>query len=256
MGSRYKQYMKNYLFKQSVIGHRGACAYAPENTLASFMQAAQLGIQWVEFDVMLSSDDVPIVFHDELLDRTTSGHGDVGDYTFQYLHTLDAGGWFSQYYAGERIPTLSQTLDFIKSTQMCANIEIKPLLGQDKETVLKTLEIVEKFFPLSSASILFSSFSIESLKLLREASPECHIGFLMHDWLPEWESIARDLRCVSMNVNEEIMTAERAEAIKKAGYQLTCYTVNDASRAKALFAIGVDAVFSDNPDRISALGSK
>jgi glycerophosphoryl diester phosphodiesterase len=241
-------------FKQRVIGHRGACAYAPENTLSSFMQACQRNINWVEFDVMLSADGIPFVFHDETLDRTTSGKGDVGIHSFAWLHTLDAGAWFNAFFAGECIPTLAQTLTFLKTAGMCANIEIKPLPGQDKETVLRTLEVVEKYFPLSSPSILFSSFSIESLRFLREASPDCHIGFLMHDWLPDWEKIAKELRCVAMNVNEEILTAERVQQIKQAGYLLTAYTVNDIERAKTLFSFGVDAVFSDNPDRISALG--
>lgn len=242
-------------FKQHVIGHRGACAEAPENTLASFMQAYQRGIEWVEFDVMLSADKVPFVFHDETLDRTTSAIGEVGIHSFAWLHTLDAGAWFNPLYAGERIPTLAQTLAFLKTAGMRANIEIKPLPHQDKETVLGVLEVVEKYFPLSSSSILFSSFSIESLRFLREISSDCHIGFLMHDWLPDWEQIAKELRCVSMNVNEEILTPERIQQIKQAGFQLTAYTVNDIERAKELFSFGVDAVFSDNPDKISALGS-
>ncbi len=236
--------------KPPVIAHRGASAYAPENTLSSFTRAAQLGIQWVEFDVMLAACGTPIVFHDETLDRTTDRQGDIGGHPYRYLQTLDAGAWFHSKFAGERIPTLAQVLALLKEAGMCANVEIKPLPGQDKETILATLKTVSTYFTQPNTSILFSSFSIDALKYLREASKECLIGFLMHDWLDDWKHVADELQCVSMNVNEEIMTKERAQAIKQAGYQLLCYTVNHAERAKELYSWGVDAVFSDCPDKV------
>src|SRR5690348_1162223 len=94
-------------FDQGVIGHRGACTYAPENTLASFKKAHELGIQWVEFDVMLSRDKVSVVFHDETLNRTTNGTGYIDECTFDELSKLDAGSSFGPEFKGERIPLLS-----------------------------------------------------------------------------------------------------------------------------------------------------
>lgn len=241
-------------FKHRVIAHRGACGFAPENTLSAFVKAAQLGISWVEFDVMLSADGEVIVFHDETLDRTTNGRGDVGIHSYAYLATLDAGGWFNSAFSGERIPTLAQVLHFLRSVHLSANIEIKPLPGQDLETVLRVVEEVSRVTTIDSANILFSSFSTEALRLLRAESKLAKIGFLMHDWQPEWPTTAKELNCISMNVNEEILTAPRVSEIKQAGYLLTSYTVNSAERAAQLFDMGVDAVFSDYPNRISALG--
>lgn len=243
-----------FVFEPPVIAHRGACAYAPENTMVSFTKAVQLGIHWVEFDVMLAACGTPIVFHDETLDRTTNAVGNVGDYTYAYLRTLDAGTWFSPAYSCERIPSFAQVLEFVRDTGLCANVEIKPLPNQDQATVAAVLNVVSRFFPENNSSILFSSFSIPTLRFLRAQAPHCSMGLLMHEWIPDWESIAEELRCVSINVNQEILTPDKPAALKVDGRQLLSYTVNDITRAEQLFSWGVDAVFSDNPDIIARFG--
>lgn len=237
-------------FSPPVIGHRGACAYAPENTMSSFTKALLLGVHWVEFDVMLASCGTPIVFHDETLDRTTDGHGDVGIYSYTYLQTLDAGAWFAPWFAGERIPTLDEVMVFLRETGMGANVEIKPLPNQDEQTVLNAVEVIQRHFPQPHPSILFSSFSVEALRVLRAKLPECYLGLLMHEWLPDWEKISDSLDCVSLHLNHEILTRESALRIKNKDKLLLCYTVNDPDRARELYSWGVDAVFSDKPDEI------
>lgn len=237
-------------FVPPVIGHRGASAYAPENTMLSFVKAVQLGVKWIEFDVMLTADQQPIVFHDETLDRTTNGHGHIGRHTYQYLRTLDAGSWFDLLTAGERIPHLFQVLEFIQDKNIHANLEIKPLPGQEVATVQVIWQLIKDYYPQLLPSILFSSFSIKSLTALRQQSDECEIGLLIHHWLPDWLMICDDLRCASVNVNEEIITAENAKKIKSTQRTLLCYTVNHQYRANELFSFGVDAVFSDAPDLI------
>lgn len=240
-------------FKPPVIAHRGASAYAPENTIVAFTKAAQLGIKWVEFDVMLAACGEPIIFHDETLNRTTNAMGDIKNHSFAYLRTLDAGKWFDPIFSGERIPSLSQVLEFLKQNRISANVEIKPLPGQDEVTAIKALVFIEPLFPQPNASILFSSFSIESLRALRKYSPHCLMGLLLHEWEQDWEKHCMDLDCISVHVNQEIMTKEMAHKIKGMGKILLCYTVNDPLRAKELYAWGVDAVFSDYPDLIANL---
>ncbi len=235
----------------AVIGHRGACAYAPENTMASFTKAKQLNIPWVEFDVMPAACGEVIVFHDETLDRTTNGKGFVKDYPYAYLRTLDAGSWFDPRFAGERIPTLKQVLPFILENKMAANIEFKALPGQEEWFVERVLDDLEPYFSVTDSRILFSSFYFPALRQLRELSPHCHIGLLLHDWEPDWPVIAKSLECVSIHVNQEILTKEKAAFIKDQWNYLLCYTVNDASRAAQLYEWGVDAVFSDTPDSIA-----
>src|SRR3990167_2926706 len=132
-------------FTPRAIAHRGACAYAPENTIASFTKAAQLGMKWLEFDVMQSVDGEVIVFHDETLDRTTNGKGDVDRYPYSYLRTLDAGAWFNPAFSGERIPTLIQTLEFLENTNMNANVEIKAMGNRDEQLVLAVLKDMDAY---------------------------------------------------------------------------------------------------------------
>lgn len=238
-------------FEPPVIAHRGGSAYAPENTMSAFVKAVQLDIGWVEFDVMLAKCGTPIIFHDETLDRTTNGSGFVGDYPYSYLQTLDAGAWFAPVFAGERIPTLEQVAQFLVSTGMHANVEIKPLPGQEKQTVDAALKVMSAYFPEDSDKILYSSFSLSALQYLRQRAPRCHIGFLMHEWRADWRQAAESVQSVSVNVNQAELTPERVSEIKKYAKFLLSYTVNQPERAKELLSEGVDAVFSDCPDQIA-----
>src|SRR6185312_3714651 len=99
--------------------------------MSSFIKAAQLGVKWVEFDVMQTADGVPVVFHDELLDRTTNGRGELSLYTYPVLQSLDAGKWFDYVFSCERIPTLMTVIDFLQEEKISANIEIKALPGHE-----------------------------------------------------------------------------------------------------------------------------
>jgi glycerophosphoryl diester phosphodiesterase len=237
-------------FDPPVIAHRGASAYAPENTMLAFTKAALLGIKWVEFDVVLAACGTPVIFHDETLERTSNGRGRIGNYAYTYLQTLDAGSWFAPGSAGERIPTLAELAAFLLEKNMKANVEIKPLPGQEEKTVVNTLRVLAPFFSEDSSSILFSSFSLPTLKILRAKAPYCHMGLLMHEWIDDWRQHANLLSCVSVHVNNDILTSDRAKQIKSADKLLLSYTVNDAHRASELFSWGVDAVFSDYPNKL------
>src|SRR5438552_7543288 len=99
------QFINPVSYLSSIIAHRGASALAPENTLAAFHKAKEIGAKWVEFDCMLASCGEVVVIHDETLDRTTNGLGRVIDYPYSYLKTLNAGSWFNPIFADEKIPT-------------------------------------------------------------------------------------------------------------------------------------------------------
>lgn len=237
-------------FNPPVIGHRGACAYAPENTLASFTKAAQLGVKWVEFDVMQAADGELIIFHDELLDRTSNGHGHVDHYPYPYLYSLDAGSWFSPAFSGERIPTLRAVIEFLQNANMCANVEIKALPGREEQIVKRVLLDLQPYLATANNQFLFSSFSMGALNFLRQTSSQCQIGLLLDEWEPDWQTVCQSLNCVSIHVNQGIMSAAAALEIKKMNKMLLCYTVNNPIRAQELYGWGVDAVFSDAPDKI------
>jgi len=116
------------------VGHRGIAAEAPENTLTGFRLAAEAGFSWVEFDVMLSADDVPVLHHDEELGRTDNGSGPVAAHPLSALKALDAGSWFGPGFAGERIPTFEETIACCRALGLSMNVEIKPTTGREVRT--------------------------------------------------------------------------------------------------------------------------
>lgn len=237
-------------FNPPVIAHRGASAYAPENTLSAFTKAGLMGVKWIEFDVILAACGEPIIFHDKQLQRTTNGAGFIGEYPYAYLQTLDAGKWFDPAFSGERIPTLKEVMDFLIDKKMNANIEFKNF-AKNKELLVKSvLSVVKPYLVNHALTILFSSFSIQTLEILRSYSPDCLIGLLLHEWQNDWPQIFASLQCASIHIHEKIATKERIKNMKDKGIIVLCYTVNHPARAKQLYSWGVDALFSDAPDKI------
>lgn len=236
-----------------VAGHRGAAAYAPENTLEGFREAARRGIGWVEFDVKLTADGVPILFHDDKLDRTTNGRGPVAAARFDDIRRLDAGSWFAPRFAGAHVPSFREALELARDLGLGANIEIKPCPGREAETAERAATLIEEQWPARRPPPLISSFMPASLAALKEKAPALPRGLLLYeDGLPSWKRDARDLACSTVHCSQHNMTAAWAAEIRALGYGLVVYTVNEPARARELMTFGVQCIISDAPDRILA----
>lgn len=233
-------------FQVPVIAHRGASRYAPENTLAAFRKAKALGAQWVEFDVMLTACGEAVVIHDETLERTTNGKGNVCDYDYNALKTLDAGSWFDPAFSHEKIPTFKEVMDCLRAEQLAANVEIKPLVGWEEATTKKVLADIKAYWTVDMMPPLISSFSIPTLQWVRQLLPDALIGLLIDEWFVGWEAVCQQLQCVSVNLNQAIVNPDKVHEIHAMNRSVLCYTVNDPLRANTLMAWGVDAVFSDD----------
>lgn len=233
---------------EKIIGHRGASAYAPENTMAAFTKALFLGCKTIEFDVMCSADDVPFVIHDDNLKRTTNGKGEVGLVDAEYLAELDAGFWYSDRYKGESIPELKEVLQWLSQADMQANIEIKPYPKMQEKTAATVVSYIHRYWPHDKEMPLVSSFDHSVLSFCRSIAPEMPLGLLMHEWDDNWLAKAQQLSCYSVHLSQKIVTVERVKAIKEQGYVVCAYTVNRKRLANKLFKWGVDAIFSDYPD--------
>ena len=233
-----------------VIGHRGAAGHAPENTLASIRRAAQLGASWVEFDVMLSGDDQPILFHDDKLGRVTDGRGLVAEHSLSSLRKLDAGRWFGEAFAGERIPTLAEALALLDELGLGANVEIKPSKGRAAETGAVVGRALARHWPARLPAPVISSFSETALRTFAQEAPAFPRALLVWPVPDDWRRRLSDLECVALHCLSRRLRERRAREVIAAGYGLRCFTVNDPRRARQLFDWGVDAVFSDFPDRI------
>lgn len=226
-----------------IIAHRGASALAPENTMAAFKKAKQCGLHWIEFDVTLAACGEVVVFHDDTLDRTTNGVGNINDFTYDYLKTLDAGSWFSSEFSSEKILTLREVLSFLKRSKMAANIEIKSLPG--REALLAQNVLTEIQNSKIDNTLLLTSFSIQVLHHLKSLHCSLPLGFLMSEWNENIGIICDELSLVNIGVDYTMLAQDKVRQLKSKGQSLFAYTVNDPSEAKKLFAWGVDAIFSD-----------
>jgi len=229
-----------------VIGHRGAAARAPENTLAGLRRAKALGCSWVEFDVRLTGDGVPVLCHDPKLDRTTDGSGPVAARSFAAIRDCDAGAWFGPEFADERVPTLDEALTLAAELGLAANIEIKSERGRDYATAAAIAATLRDRAP----PVLVSSFQLPAVAAIRALAPQAARGVLFHLVPRSWRETAHRLGCTAIGADHRRLWPGRVAAIRDAGYPLMAYTVNDPKRARLLYAWGVTSVFSDVPDII------
>lgn len=234
-----------------VIGHRGAASYAPENTLEGIHTAADMGIEWVELDVKLTKDDIPIIFHDEELDRTTNGSGLVAETLYEDIKQLEAGSWFSDSFAGVKIPTLEEAIEVLIERNMGFNMEIKPCPGREKETAEIALDMLAQYWD-DHERLLISSFQHVCLEVARDMATDWSRGLLIGgEYVPDnWQDMADYLDVKTVNVGADIVTQEMVEQILELDLKPLVYTVNEPFDARKFQGWGVEAMFSDEPDVI------
>ncbi|MCC7274434.1 MAG: glycerophosphodiester phosphodiesterase [Alphaproteobacteria bacterium] len=237
----------------SVVGHRGAAASAPENTLAGLRRALALGVRCVEFDVKLTADGVAILMHDDTLDRTTDGKGRVAATTAAAIRSLDAGAWFAPEFAGERVPGFEAAIDLLLETGLDANVEIKPCAGRETETGAAVARILAARWPRDRAPPLLSSFAEASLVAARAAAPALPRGLLVKHVPADWRARLDRLDCATFHCSHRELDAATVAAVRGAGFPMLVYTVNEAERARTLFGWGVDCICSDRPEAILAV---
>jgi glycerophosphoryl diester phosphodiesterase len=233
------------------IAHRGGGTLAPENTLAAIREGIARGYRAVEFDVMLTADDVPVLMHDPDFGRTIAGDGSVAKITYADLALRDAGSWFSARYAGEPVPRYEDIARFCRANDVWMNVEIKPSRDAAAKTGRIVGEMTAALFAdqgLQPGWPLFSSFSVEALAEAKQAAPLAPRGMLFDELPVDAIDIARSLACVSVNVNQRRLDRAAIEHLHDAGFAVLAYTVNDPDRAQLLTDAGVDAIFTDRID--------
>lgn len=235
------------LYLAKVIGHRGACALAPENTLASIRRAARDGAMMVEFDAKLTAEGRPVVFHDDRLERTTDGVGPVASTTLEVIGALDAGAWFDPAFAGEPVPTLEEVLDTVLDAGLACNIEIKPCKGRDAETARTVIAAAKLCWPDDQAPPLISSFSREALAVARDLAPDWPRALVADELPGDWEQAALVLALKAFHLGDGGISRETVRMVVESGRSVAVWTVNEPPRAVVLWTWGVAAVFTDDP---------
>ncbi len=247
-----------------VIGHRGAAGLAPENTLPSFALALSLGCPMLELDVYAcphehgeESRSTLVVIHDDSVNRTTDGRGDVMAHTLRELRSLDAGD-------GQPVPLLSEVVDCIRTHAGLAHAgpthaEIDAIDAKEAPITALNIElkgpntaapVAEFLAQHTDLPVLVSSFDHGELQRFRALAPDCAVAPLYHRYREDWRATAAALGACAVNLNKRIATPARVAAIRAAGYAVFVYTVNTVAEAQRLAARGVSGVFSDRPDRL------
>jgi glycerophosphoryl diester phosphodiesterase len=236
----------------SVIGHRGAAACAPENTLAGLRKAWELRCRWVEFDVRLTMDKHLILLHDDRIDRTTDGRGRAAALPLAALRRRDAGAWWGPGFKGERIPTLADAVALLGEIGIGANVELKAVRGREAETGAAAAAMLCRLWPSHLPGPLISSFRQDALAAARARSPGIARGILFRAVPKNWRTVAESLGCAAIHADHRRLHPAIAAEIRQSGYPLLAYTVNDPARAHMLLQWGVTSVFSDVPHILAA----
>jgi glycerophosphoryl diester phosphodiesterase len=241
---------RSRLVLPKVIGHRGAPKRAPENTLAGFEEAHRLGVAWVELDVQLSRDLVPVVFHDWELERTSTGEGRLTERDSAYLRQLDVGSWFGQQFSAERLPSFEVVLELLIRLGLGLNIEIKAEDDRAALTAEKGLAQALGQWPRDRPPPLVTSFSRQALAAAREAAPEWPRGLVSDHWPKDLAEVARQFACSTIHVAEGSVDEAKVRQARELGLEVLVYVVDDPRRAHQLWQWGVASVFSDRPEQL------
>ena len=230
------------------IAHRGASRIAPENTLAAFQKALEVGADGIEFDVRLSSDGVPVVIHDATVDRTTDGTGRVADLPLSELSQLDASTSFDAAFAGARIPTLAQVFEMLGEL-LLLNIELKEegFFGSSLEEAVVTL--IQKH--ALERQVLVSSFNALALRRIQRISPHLRTALLCaHPASPVLRiaSLALGRPSGALHPQSAGVDAKLVSWAHARGLRLHPWTVDDPADMRRLIHCGVDGIITNVPD--------
>lgn len=231
-----------------IVGHRGDRAEAPENTMPS-LELAMDDLSFVETDVQLSRDGVPVLFHDSTLERVTGDRRSVGDLDLDELRRLDVGGWYGRDHVGERMPTLDEFLAALALRESArALVELKA--DWTVEEVRTVVDLVERH--QLRGRVVLQSFSLETLFAVQRVSPTTPRIMLIRELPADPVPLAERLGVVGFGTTAASVSAAPGalEALHEAGVAVLCYTLNSHERWQEVSALGVDGIITDQPSEL------
>ena len=248
----------------SLQAHRGAAGLAPENTLAAFRMAIELGADAAEMDLQATKDGVVVVIHDDTVDRTTDGRGGIGDLTLAEIKRLDAGGKFASAFRGERIPTLREVVDLVKASgkdRFRLNLEIKFAEGREGQPVDLEEQVLAVLRETGFVNrVIVQSFHHPSVAKVKGLAPTIPAGLLVGQRRqpPDPVAAVRRHRADYYAPHHSLVTTDLLRTLHQAGIPVVSWTVNDPADMRRLISLGLgtmpgDAIISDYPDRLLSL---
>jgi len=221
-----------------MVAHRGGAGLAPENTCSAIVQSSFYRPHFYEVDIRHTRDGIAVCIHDDALDRTTDLSGAVADFSFEQIDMADAGGWFDEFFAGEKIPTLDRVLD-------CANPD--PLLIEIKERDIsaeRCRAIADLLAEKKDISSVIISFHREALETWREIDPDRRTGYLVR----EPDDYMFDGPHEMVGIASGVLTQEIVDKLQESGKAVNVYTVNE--NYDKFINMGVDLITTNFPDQL------
>lgn len=237
--------------KVNNIAHRGFSGKYPENTMLAFEKAIEAGCDGIEFDVQLTKDGIPVIIHDETIDRTTNGTGYVCDYTYEELSKFDASFIYEGVYGVNPIPTLEMYFELVKDKKLISNIELKTGVFEYEGIEDSVLELIARY--QLHDQVIISSFNHFTIKRIKALAPKIICGFLTESWLIDagHYTKAQGIECyhpIFWNLSHEVVAELKAHDIA-----IHTWTVNTKEAMLDLIEKGVDSIITNYPDVLYTL---
>ncbi len=235
-----------------VVAHRGNSVNAPQNTLAAFDSAWQVGAAMVELDVQLTADRHVVVIHDDTVDATTDGTGAVSDLSLAEVRALDAGAWFAQEFAGQRVPTLGEVLDQVAGDDARRLlIELKGDWDDDGARLVTDPVVAAGL----SATVIVQSFSRSTVAALARVAPQLRRGLLIDEVPEDLLAVCADLGVMMCNPLGLLLLehTDLVERLHAAGLEAYVWTLDEPEHWRLAVALGVDGIISNDPGGLHRL---
>ena len=232
------------------FAHRGFSGKYPENTMLAFRKAVEVGVDGIELDVHLSADGVPVIIHDETVDRTCAARGRVGRLTLEQLRALDASYLWRGRVGPCPIPTLEEYCELAASLPLVTNMELKTNICEYPGIEGKVLELIRAYG--LEERVIISSFNHFSVLRMRQLAPELKYGLLSESWLVGAGRYVHDLGIPCYHPIYGNLTEEHVADLKAYGLEINTFTVNTEEDVERLAALGVDGVIGNYPDMAKA----
>ena len=233
--------MKNF-------AHRGFSGQYPENTMLAFKKAWEAGADGIELDVQMTKDGQVVVIHDEKVDRTTNGSGNVRDLTLAELRKLDASYIYTGKMGVNPVPTFEEYCAWVAGTDLVTNIELKTGVYPYPGIETKVWELIQKYH--LENKVIISSFNHYSILRMKELAPELPYGLLEESWLVNAGAYVAGVGVEAFHPYHGSLTAEAVAEIKSHGIAINTWTVNEETRLRELLALGVDIVIGNFTDMV------
>ncbi|MEG1205691.1 MAG: glycerophosphodiester phosphodiesterase [Angelakisella sp.] len=234
-----------------IVAHRGSCQNYPENTMLAFQKAVEVDSDGIELDVQLTADGEAVIIHDETVDRTTDGTGQVRSMTLAELRKLNAHGAFPGKFDFQPIPTLREYFSYMADKRQFTNIELKNSIYDYPQLEEKVVALIREFH--LEDRIQFSSFNHFSMVRCKELAPEIPTGLLTSSWMVRSGAYGRSLGANYINPMHTFCTPENVAEVQSEGLNCNAWTVNNPERMQALAALNIESIITNCPDTAIAL---